>query len=157
MIGIPVSTKMVFILRRALDDASEAESKVHGAKMGPIWGRQDPGGPHVGPMNFAIRVDRHDRSRQKLYCYVSRRKDVLILFLQWQMPLVPRWNEQRKLRRTPAVDWFIGLKQLAGSHRISSSRWIDLGRLNLTVSRNQLIITQTAFHGAMDQLSQEWF
>ena len=24
--------------------------------MGPIWGRQDPGGPHVGPMNLAIRV-----------------------------------------------------------------------------------------------------
>ena len=22
--------------------------------LGPIWGRQDPGGPHVGPMNFAI-------------------------------------------------------------------------------------------------------
>ena len=22
--------------------------------MGPIWGRQDPGGPHVGRMNFAI-------------------------------------------------------------------------------------------------------
>ena len=22
--------------------------------MGPIWGRQDPGGPHVGPMNLAI-------------------------------------------------------------------------------------------------------
>ena len=28
--------------------------KIHGANMGPIWGRQDPGGPHVGPMNFAI-------------------------------------------------------------------------------------------------------
>ena len=28
-------------------------SKVHGANMGPIWGRQDSGGPHVGPMNFA--------------------------------------------------------------------------------------------------------
>ena len=28
--------------------------KVHGENMGPIWGRQDPGGPHVGPMNFAI-------------------------------------------------------------------------------------------------------
>ena len=24
--------------------------------MGPIWGREDPGGPHVGPMNFAIWV-----------------------------------------------------------------------------------------------------
>ena len=30
------------------------DSKVQGASMGPIWGRQDPGGPHVGPMNFAI-------------------------------------------------------------------------------------------------------
>ena len=25
------------------------DSKVHGANMGPIWGQQDPGGPHVGP------------------------------------------------------------------------------------------------------------
>ena len=25
-----------------------------GAEMGPIWGRQDPGGPHVGPMKIAI-------------------------------------------------------------------------------------------------------
>ena len=24
--------------------------------MGPIWGRQDPDGPHVGPMSFAIGV-----------------------------------------------------------------------------------------------------
>ena len=32
------------------------DSKVHGANMGPIWGQQDSGGPHVGPMNFAIWV-----------------------------------------------------------------------------------------------------
>ena len=32
------------------------DSKVHGANMGPIWGRHDPGGPNVGPMNFAIWV-----------------------------------------------------------------------------------------------------
>ena len=25
--------------------------------MGPIWGRQGPGGPHVGPMNFAVWED----------------------------------------------------------------------------------------------------
>ena len=30
------------------------DGKDHGANMGPIWGRQVPGGPHVGPMNFAI-------------------------------------------------------------------------------------------------------
>ena len=31
-----------------------SDSKVHGANMGPIWGRQDSGGPHDGPMNFAM-------------------------------------------------------------------------------------------------------
>ena len=35
-------------------DLATPDSNVHGANMGPIWGRQDPGGPHVGPMNFAI-------------------------------------------------------------------------------------------------------
>ena len=30
------------------------DSKVHEANMGPIWGRQDPDGPHVGPMNLDI-------------------------------------------------------------------------------------------------------
>ena len=33
---------------------SNPDSKVHGANMGPIWGRQDPGGAHVGPMNLVI-------------------------------------------------------------------------------------------------------
>ena len=31
-------------------------SQVHWANMLSIWGRQDPGGPHVGPMNLAIWV-----------------------------------------------------------------------------------------------------
>ena len=45
-----------------VDDADSAyicldilpDIKVHGANMGPIWGQQDPGGPHIGPMNLAI-------------------------------------------------------------------------------------------------------
>ena len=32
----------------------DPDSKVHGANMGPIWGRQDPGRSQVGPMNFVI-------------------------------------------------------------------------------------------------------
>ena len=44
-----LSALMSFVLGNHSPD-----SKVHGANMGPIWGRQDPGGPHVGPMNFAI-------------------------------------------------------------------------------------------------------
>ena len=31
------------------------DSKVHGANMGPTWVLSAPDGPHVGPMNFALR------------------------------------------------------------------------------------------------------
>ena len=30
------------------------DTKVHGAYMGHTWGRQDPGGSHVGPVILAI-------------------------------------------------------------------------------------------------------
>ena len=32
------------------------DSKVHGANMGPTWVLSAPDGPHIGPMNLAIRV-----------------------------------------------------------------------------------------------------
>ena len=32
------------------------DSKIHGANLGSTWGRQDPGGPHVGHMSLAIWV-----------------------------------------------------------------------------------------------------
>ena len=47
-------TADVLVANCAQPETSTPDSKVHGANMGPIWGRQDPGGPHVGPMNFAI-------------------------------------------------------------------------------------------------------
>ena len=31
------------------------DSKIHGANMGPTWVLPAPDGPHVGPMNLAIR------------------------------------------------------------------------------------------------------
>ena len=31
------------------------DSKVHGANMGSTWVLSAPGGPHVGPINFAVR------------------------------------------------------------------------------------------------------
>ena len=37
-----------------LDTCMFPENKVNVANMGPIRGLQDPGGPYVGPMNFAI-------------------------------------------------------------------------------------------------------
>ena len=37
-----------------LCDHAYPDSKIRGVNMGPIWVRQDPGGPRVDPMNFAI-------------------------------------------------------------------------------------------------------
>ena len=34
---------------------NDPDSKVHGAHMGPTWVLSAPDGPHVGPMNLAIR------------------------------------------------------------------------------------------------------
>ena len=41
---------------RVWAEQNNPDSKVHEAYKGPTWGRQDPGGPHVGPMNPAITV-----------------------------------------------------------------------------------------------------
>ena len=57
------------------------DSKVHGANMGPIWCRKGPGGPHVGPMNFAIwgvavYIEPH-YDIIEVYCIWTREQNVL--------------------------------------------------------------------------------
>ena len=52
-----------------------SDSKVLGANMGPIWGRQDPGGPIVGPMNFAILVFHSTRNKLPLRIRVKTSYD----------------------------------------------------------------------------------
>ena len=48
----------IFMLPFVIDGKSDIHSiphsKVYGPNMGPTWGRQDPGGPHVGHMNVVI-------------------------------------------------------------------------------------------------------
>ena len=45
----------MFIENKAVQTIwSTPDRNVHGDNMGPIWGRQGPGGPHDGPMKFAI-------------------------------------------------------------------------------------------------------
>ena len=53
------------------------DSKVHGAHMGPTWGRQDPGGPHVGPMNLVIWFMTSEKWR-KLYEFKIKIKMTVI-------------------------------------------------------------------------------
>ena len=44
------------------------DSKLHGANMGPIWGRQDHDGAHVDPMNLAIWVPPKNLQRNGCIC-----------------------------------------------------------------------------------------
>ena len=46
--------KSVVLMLFILSHHGIPDSKVQEAYMGPTWGRQGPGGPHVGPMNLAI-------------------------------------------------------------------------------------------------------
>ena len=54
------------------------DSKNHGANVGLIWGGQDPGGPHVGPINFVIWVvDMWGTSYQNVMYQSSLRRRVI--------------------------------------------------------------------------------
>ena len=55
LIHAPISVE-VFSRKGAQMIWCYPDSKVNGANVGPIWGRQAPGGPHVGPMNLAFWV-----------------------------------------------------------------------------------------------------
>ena len=41
------------------------DSKVHGTNMGPTWVLSVPSGPHIGPMNLAIRDDTNPDTSSK--------------------------------------------------------------------------------------------
>ena len=53
--------------------ATAPDSKVHGTNVGPIWGRHDPGGPHVGPMNLAVWGCTDESSRE-----IRTSKDIFV-------------------------------------------------------------------------------
>ena len=59
---VVLSHQIAVVLRTNIPD-----SKVHGVNMGPLWGRQDPCGPHVSPMNFAIWVVPNPKSYRKWF------------------------------------------------------------------------------------------
>ena len=49
-----MSQKQIYMLKYEAMCQVNPDSKVHGANMGPTWVLLAPGGPRVGPMNFAI-------------------------------------------------------------------------------------------------------
>ena len=95
--GITCSLNGIFAWEKLPD------SKVHGANMGPIWGRQDPGGPHVGPMNFVIWATisealvsawKGENSKVSHYWPSGRRNFFFLMFFLFA-GYVWRWGELR--------------------------------------------------------------
>ena len=62
------------------------DNKAHGANMGPIWGRQDPSGPHVGSMNFALWDDLNKSSHGDTSLKISVDGIWLYDFNAWHLP-----------------------------------------------------------------------
>ena len=71
------------------------DSKVRGANMGAIWGRQDPGGPHVGPMIFAIWVYQHFNKNTTLFKYAIK--------IQSEIAYLPKFDVNRDMSRGYSV------------------------------------------------------
>ena len=71
-------TKFVYsVISCFQNHKNNPDGKVHGANMGPIWGQQDPCGPHVDPMNFAIWEDLFN---------------IMLIFCNWDQLLWHIWN-----------------------------------------------------------------
>ena len=71
------------------------DSKVRGANMGPIWGRQDPGGPQVGPMNFAIWDYYYKLLGKNIFIITSRRIHHAYIF-GLQCMIIPQTKQMTK-------------------------------------------------------------
>ena len=73
------------------------DSKVHGANMGPIWGRQDPDWLHVGPMNFAIWVGSRvpcvhwlmSHTAHPKWCHFHKKADQFAISLTYLNTMTP--------------------------------------------------------------------
>ena len=82
-------------------DRGYPDSKIHGAKMGPTWVLWGPDGPHVGPMNLAIRLGfqadqdyNMDSTEDVTYRYSDNGSIIFILF--YNMPQCV-WNTRIRL------------------------------------------------------------
>ena len=120
------------------------DSKVHGDNMGPIWGRQDPGGPHVGPMNFCyLRCFIYDCNSIFMLRYTWRRHHIQVIarfaddlgpfFYLHGLILIPAWIKQshplKNVGNDALMQWYVTLCLLTFACKISIillwPRWFD--------------------------------
>ena len=89
------------------------DSKVHGANMGPTWVLSAPDGPHVGPMNLAIRDGLqiiHHFVRAWLTNYIPNKPLDDFVYLQVGCNLRTRWRVYHRWQKNIRSTWCFGLK-----------------------------------------------
>ena len=103
----PINNTLALVHMMAWLLTGNPDSKVHGANMGPIWGRQD-----VGPMNLAIR----DYLNQWVTVWavalgnltsitvVSDERGILILILIIRSPVTEVVTQKKSVEKTPTHD-----------------------------------------------------
>ena len=80
------------------------DSKVHGANMGPTWVLSAPYGPHVGPMNLAIRVS-------ILPCGQWVHDEIITLLLR-QNDVTTSFRRNNDVIITTCVRWVVNIRLL---------------------------------------------
>ena len=92
------------------------DSKIHGANMGPIWCRQDPGGPHVGSMSFAIweGLGTFFINRTSIYKQLFKFSGRCLMYFMWLKKLDTFVHKSISVIRQPSVNqWRAGRHQNA--------------------------------------------
>ena len=146
--------------------------KLHGANIGPIWDRQDPGGSHVGPMNFAVWVTLN-------YSYIGHYKIVLsMVFFNsacdeldiykglvnfFVIPVLPAWwrttnkRSQAQCFRCPGFAIFQGEYFFATISGPSPCLWISVLRaLNTHTIMKLLNHEHTHYTSAIYGFHDNW-
>ena len=96
-----------------------SDSKVHGANMGPTWILSAPDGPHVGPMNFAIRaVTRSSRWRHQMETFSA-----LLAICAGNSPVPGEFPTQRPVTRSFGV--FLDLRLNKRLRKQSWGWWLE--------------------------------
>ena len=133
------------------------DSKVHGANMGPIWGRQDPDGPHLGPMNFALwdGIPSNWHSLD-IICRRSMNQNTLLSKLYWTIRnwLRLRCKSQNSLKPPCEIQYMQRNAHTICIYYVLS--WLDGNHSPIAFSVNSLILEQSHGTTAPVPVEEPW-
>ena len=111
ILALPYKSNLQCVMRARCvprtDMTGNPESKIHGTNMGPTWGRQDPGGPHVGPMNvgplnlLSRKVFLCGNNVVMVVCQFACVIDKLCFICKW--PVIYSWKPLKGIQETTPV------------------------------------------------------